>query len=337
MKKLGLLIALFVLVSASLPAWAQDPTPVAEGLNSPRGLAYDENGVLFVAQSGIGGPIETNGPFGPATLGYSSQISTVLDGQTQTLIGGLPSLEAQPSELLGAISVALDSNTLWVVMGHEIVNVPFSATIVGFDRITLRPQHVIDLYAYEQANNPDGKEVLSNPNDIAIAEDGTLYIVDASGNAVYTWTIEAGLQVWKSWDTNPVPTSVAIGADGSIFIGFLTGFPFPAEGATIDQYNPDGTLVTTYAGLTAVTDIIWHDGTLFAVQIASGFGETGWIPDSGSIVAVTPDGLFPVAEGLNFPYALAATPDGTQLAVSVNSSYSEAGSGAVWLVSATPQ
>lgn len=335
-KKFALAVtALGLFTLTSLPALAQEPA--AEGLLSPRGLAYDENGVLFVAESGAGGPMETNGPFGPATYGYTAQISSVVEGQSQALIGGLPSMESSPTEMAGANSVWVENDSIWVATGHEIANVPFSAAVIAFDRVTLRPQHVIDIYAYEQENNPDGKELLSNVTDVTVGEDGTVYIADASGNTVYSWTVDGGLQVFKTWDTNPVPTSVAVGDDGSVYVGFLTGFPFPAEGATIDQYAADGTLVTTFAGLTAVTDIVWSAGNLFAVQFAAGFGDTGWTPDSGSVVAVTPDGLIPVAEGLTFPYGIAATPDGSQLAVSVSTSYGEAGSGAIWLISATPQ
>jgi sugar lactone lactonase YvrE len=176
---------------------------------------------------------------------------------------------------------------------------------------------VIDLDAFEQENNPDqDAEVHSNPSDVAVGADGTVYITDASGNDLLTWTEADGLQLFASWpvvegSAQSVPTSVAIGPEGDIYVGFLGGFPFEAGGTRIEVYSADGALKTTYDGLTLVTDVlVGADGTVYAVQMASGFGDTGFIADSGSVVRVSADGLEAVAEGLPFPYGLALSPDG---------------------------
>ncbi len=78
-----------------------------------------------------------------------------------------------------------------------------------------------------------------------------------------------------------------------------------------------------------VTDVaVGQDGNVYAVQFASGLGETGFTPLSGSVVMVSADGITPVAEGLNFPYGIAQNADG-EWAVTVNSAFGEAGSGMV--------
>jgi sugar lactone lactonase YvrE len=88
-------------------------------------------------------------------------------------------------------------------------------------------------------------------------------------------------------------------------------------------------LLESYEGLTAVTDVhVDEAGTLYAVQIADGYGDNGWNPNSGSIITVTADGVTPIAEGLSYPYAMAFAPDGS-IAVSVNSSFGPTGSGQV--------
>ena len=85
------------------------------------------------------------------------------------------------------------------------------------DLSTLRVKNYIDLHTYEVENNPDGRdEVYSNPSDVAIAEDGTAYIVDTGANTLYTWSSADGLTAVHSWD-NTVPTSIDFGPDGTIY------------------------------------------------------------------------------------------------------------------------
>ncbi len=57
----------------------------------------------------------------------------------------------------------------------------------------------------------------------------------------------------------------------------------------------------------------------------------GWTADSGSILKLTSDGFLPVAEGLNYPYGMAISPEGT-LVVTLNSTFSGAGNGQVVVV-----
>jgi hypothetical protein len=129
-----------------------------------------------------------------------------------------------------------------------------------------------------------------------------------------------GLLPFATWDIddNPVPTSLDFGPDGDLYVGFLSGFPFAAEGSRIERWSPNGELVETYEGLTLVTDVLVDDeGVIYAVEHAAGFGDRGFIPDSGRVVIVTPgSGITPVLEGLRTPYGLAQGPAG-RLVVSV--------------------
>jgi hypothetical protein len=107
-----------------------------------------------------------------------------------------------------------------------------------------------------------------------------------------------------------VPTSVAVGPDGALYVSQLTGFPFPANGASIFRVVP-GRAPTVYAsGLTNVTDLAWSHGRLYAVQIAAEglISPTGFPAPVGSLVRVhrgdnsTED---TVAGGLPSPYGVA--------------------------------
>ncbi len=164
-----------------------------------------------------------------------------------------------------------------------------------------------------------------------MSADGTLFIVDSGCNCLWTWTPDASLNLFKSWDIedNPVPTGVDFGPDGDIYISFLTGFPFPVEGSRIERWSPDGELVQTYSGLTLLTDVLVDDsGTIYAVELAAGLGERGFIPDSGRVVMVSEDGIAPVMEELRAPYGLAEAPDGS-LVVSVVTAFDASGAGMV--------
>jgi hypothetical protein len=196
--------------------------------------------------------------------------------------------------------------------------------VAELSRDTLRIRRFIDLYSVEAAENPDGDIVTSNPVDFAIADDGTIYVVDASCNCMFSWTEAGGVQiaaVWPIGDSSPVPTTVDIDPDGDLYVGFLTGFPFPQGGATIERWS-SGEVVETYRGLTAVTDVLVTDeGTIYAVEYGV-FGDQGWGP--GRVITVTADGPETVLGDLTTPYALAMDGDGN-LFVTTGSSGGEGG------------
>jgi hypothetical protein len=162
-----------------------------------------------------------------------------------------------------------------------------------------------------------------------------VYIIDASANALLTWTEADGVSVAQIWEPDAtgaepqsVPTSVVVTEEGDIYVGFLSGFPFPVGAARIEHWR-DGELVYTFDNLTLVTDIaLGADGTLYAVQMASGLGDQGFTPESGSVIAVSQEGVTPVVEGLNYPYGLAQDADGNWY-VSINTSFVGPESGAV--------
>ncbi len=120
----------------------------------------------------------------------------------------------------------------------------------------------------------------------------------------------------------------------------LTPFPFPEGGARIDVISPDGDLVKQYIGLTlAVNVVVTDDGAVYAVEfgrfdLAIADADTSpWVPNSGRVVMVSDEGITPIAEGLNFPYALAQNADGNWL-VTNSSAYSAPGTGEVLLIEA---
>lgn len=329
-RKLMLLLILSALLSLTGAALAQENTVLVDGLTNPRGIAYDANGALYIAEAGVGGSIEAQGPFGPVQTGSSSRVLAVAPGggDPAVILDGFNSTQGF-NDYVGVQAVVVDNATIWLALGDGPASFTLNRAVIGLDQISLRTHTFIDAYTLEAELNPDGEDVTSNPSDIAATGDGRVYIIDTSGNSLLTWTAADGLQMFHVWEDLPVPTSVALDADGNIYVGFLTAFPFPAFGAFIEKWSPDGELLETFDGLTAVTDVaVDAAGTVYAVQLANGFGDNGWNPNSGSVVSVSADGVTPIAEGLSFPYAMAFAPDGS-ISVTINSSFSPAGSGQI--------
>jgi len=320
MTQRRILFALLMIVALLVPsvAIAQDDMMgevLAEGLRNPRNFSFDADGNMYIAEAGVAGPeVNLNGD----PYGASSQITMVMpDGTSEVIIRGLTSYrEGQP---LGASDVEVTDESIWILLNETSdFSIPFTHALVELDRETNRVQTWVDLLELELTEDPDGNaNQQSNPTDFEVLEDGSVIIANAGCNCLMAWSADAGLSVaavWSFEDDNPVPTAIDVGPDGDIYVGFLTGFPFPTEGSRIERWS-DGELVQTYEGLTAVTGLlVTDDGTIYASEF--GVFDQGWGP--GRVVMVTEDGVTPVMEDLMQPFGLAQAPDGT-IAVAVGS------------------
>lgn len=341
-KTMSFVLSASLLLGAVSLVGAQDAEALAAGLNSPRQIFIDADGAVYVAEAGIGGDLEGEGSFGPLKFGTTGQISVVSpEGEQSVAIPGLVSTDTGFGQIHGAHAIIVTEDSYWVAVGDGPIKGleegQHVSGVIQYAKDGMAMEQFIDIGAWETENNPDGtQELVSNPVDLALTEDGTLLIVDASGNSLLSWTAEDGLAAVAVWapgdaESQSVPTSVAVGPEGDIYVGFLGGFPF--TGARIEVWGADGELKTTYdKGLNLVTDIaVAEDGSLYAVQMASGFGDTGFTPDSGSVVKVTEAGVEAVAENLSSPYGLVIDGEGN-FWVSTNGAGGEAGSGEVVMV-----
>lgn len=316
LRPLFLTLVLIATLVVPYAVFAQDDMAgeiLAEGLRNPRNFTFDAYGNIYVAEAGIaGGDMTVNGdPFGA-----SSQISMIdADGNASVVVNGLISYREGNS--LGAHDVAVTDESIWILLGETAdFTIPFTHALVELSRETGRVKTWVDLLELELNEDPDGNaNMQSNPTDMEVLEDGSVLIANAGCNCLMAWSADAGLSVAAVWEfegDNPVPTTVDVGPDGDIYVGFLTGFPFPEGGSRIERWS-GGELVQTYEGLTAVTSIlVTEDGTIYATEL--GIFDQGWGP--GRVVMVSEDGVTPVLEELMQPYGMAQAPDGT-IAVAV--------------------
>jgi len=314
---LGLLLATTGLTTA------QDDMPplpgeeVLSGLGAVRGIAFGEDGTLYVADAGFGGETELmlGSPEGEAVAasGLTGKIIAVApDGTVSDFLAGLPSYalpggEEAPGETLGVYRAIPQGDAIWVLTSGDGPGTSgrfWNDTIVELDAETLLARTIISLNAYELANDPDGNGYDSNVSDIAWLSDGTMLITDAGCNCLLSWTAADGLATVAAWG-NDVPTSVEVAENDDVYVGFL-GEAIAPGAAKIEHWS-GGELVETFEGLTGVTDILLAGDTLYAAQLFL-IGEEG--PGPGNVVSVTADGATPVAEGLITPFGLAMSPDG---------------------------
>ena len=311
--------AALVLSTALMNAPAQaTPAPdvVADGLDNPRQLTF-RNGALFIAEAGTGG----EGPCFPGPegddvcFGTSGAITRVRGGTQVRLVTGLPSLaDADGAAAIGPADVRATGNRRYAVsigLGADpaarddlpAVGKRLMGTIATGRFGGGLPSVAADLAAFEAGADSDDLGPDSNPTGLLVTKRG--YVATDSGANTLMRARRNGtfrtIHVFESPATvpnpfggddipvQPVPTSVVRGPDGAFYVSELTGFPFVPGLARIHRIQPGGGSSVYGSDLTNVTDLAWHDGDLYAVQIADEGLLVEGLP-RGSLVRVIPGG-----------------------------------------------
>ena len=109
------------------------------------------------------------------------------------------------------------------------------ATREGAGFSTLRRSNglVADLEAYERAANPDGRELASNPHDVAWDGRDGWYVSDAAANAVL-----ASMAPLGGRPVQGVPTGLALAADGTVYVALFGGAPATGDPAVVVALRP---------------------------------------------------------------------------------------------------
>ena len=312
---------------------------IATGLDNPRGLVVTPGEVVLVTEAGRGGP----GPCVPGAqgqlfcLGATGAVTAVWRGHQHRVATGLPSFGTPTaSEVFGPHDIALSPSGPLVAIG--LGTDPARRAALGPDGRLIGqivrlgphgPKAFADLAAFEAANDPDqdqpGTGPDSNPYGLLPARDGGVIATDAGGNDLLSVDRRGHISTLAVFPVTPtsgpggveipmhfVPTTVVRGPDGALYVGQLTGFPFPVGGAKVWRIVP-GQAPTVYAGgFTNIIDIAFDDrGRLLVLEIFTNGLLSG--DPTGALIRVNRDGTRTVIarDGLVTPTSVAVGRDGT--------------------------
>ena len=313
---------------------------VLDGLANPRGIAVGPDGGVYVAEAGSGGPGTTIVSGNGETVGYgrTGGVSRSLGGVQSKVIGTLPSLAAAGGfGATGLHDLTFDeAGRLYGVFGFG-ADPAFRSALAGEPgsgllgkAVEITPAAAIpfaDLAGFEQSDDPDGEP---NSNPFSIVRTGSGFAAtDAGGNSVLTVDGAGNVSVAAVLPPAPnplpfgppvyqaVPTGAALGPEGDILVGQLTGFPFPVGAASL--YAVDALLggaSTVAGGFTNLIDVASAGGRILALELDSdsliGPGTTG------SLFEVLADGTKSLLfGGLDTPTGLALGRNG-RVYVAVN-------------------
>ena len=183
-----------------------------------------------------------------------------------------------------------------------------------------------DIASFEGSANPDGSAPDSNPVSLAW-KDNRVVVSDAGGNDVVSADKRGNISVlavlpdklvpnpFAPTTTIPmqaVPTGLTFGPDGALYLGQLTGFPFPKGGASVYRMVP-GQAPTVFAeGFTNIIDIAFdNQGRLLVLEIATNSLLSG--NPTGALMRVNADGSKDtlLSDGLITPGGVGVADDGT--------------------------
>jgi hypothetical protein len=216
-------------------------------LRSPRGVALDRHGNVYVAEAGIGGtsPCAVFSDGLTRCYGPTGRVQRKRPGHLQEIVAdGLPS-NAPPAfggaAALGPHDLSFDGGRANLTIG--LGGNPSDSTITPFRelgqgwlaKVRPDPQHPnhwqlkTDIAAYEAAHNPDGSPTPDSDPFGILDRSGRTVLTDAGGNSLlevhgnHVSLLATFRSRPQGRSTDSVPTTVARGPDGKYYVGELTG------------------------------------------------------------------------------------------------------------------
>ncbi len=314
--------------SAAMPE-STEPTVVASGLNTPMGVLVEDDGTIWITDSGIGGPDSVPSPDGKLPAGNTARLVRVgPDGTQADVISDLPSI-ILPDAPIGAARLAMWNGSLYFTSGgwqdgpgDRLPNWAALLRLDG-DHVT----EVLTTWDIEKSQNPEGALVEAHPFGITVGPDNVLWIADAAGNDLFRVADPSAspelVTVFhalpgpvpnaargNAMETEAVPTGVAF-MNGEMYVSFLPGAPFVPGSGKVVHVSSTGEYTDYATGFSMLSDLkTGPDGNLYGVSMGT-FTAEGPTPNSGAIIRIGPgETSEPVVSGLMLPTALAFDKEG---------------------------
>lgn len=231
MKRLAVASAVILsaLAQGTPGAAAPDVTVLYTGLSNPRGLAFDNDGVLYVTEAGRGAdgapdPVCLPRPQGIGCLGATGALARLdRDGSLTRVLTGLPSLAGPDgTEAIGPNDIAFNRN------GRSLLTIGLSEAPANRDtlpdpgqemgrllsvrrdfatdwyRLKLKTERIADIAGWEAAHNPDGGELDSNAQSVAFGPGGAA-VVDAGANSLLFVTPQGRVSTLAAFGERQMP------------------------------------------------------------------------------------------------------------------------------------
>jgi glucose/arabinose dehydrogenase len=334
-------VAATALLGAS-SAQAETVETVATGLDNPRGVAIGPDGIIYVANAGNGGTKCVGSGEAEQCYGASGRVVKIENGVASNLVRGFYSFTSPGGVFatgVHGVSVAPNGTVVAVTTStpsEQNRSLPKGARRqVGrlFDVSGGLRTPIARVDTLEWKHNYDKVKGDDNSNPYAVlALKGREIVVDAGANALYE--VKKGKPklfaiIPKNGKSQPVPTSIAQGPDGAIYVGELAEgagpgkarvFRIPAKGGKPKVYakgfsgvtgvafGPDGSLYVTELGLTSETfqgDVIKvaPDGTRTTLGAGKLTAPQGAAVDAAGALFVSTGSVFPGTAATEGPFA----------------------------------
>jgi hypothetical protein len=258
-------------------------------------------------------------------VGRTGAVSLIRHGHVATSIA-LPSvIQTDSSEVAGPAAVTFSHGRAAVVMQDVLVNskgvnaLPKPAGNL-FGQLLIRSGHhtsTVDLAAYAAAHPQSASSLGTVPGETAydsdpydvVAYHGGFVVADAAANSLLQVSPSGHIRMLARFpavtETAPagvlgpapvtvkaqaVPTSIAVGPDGALYVGLLRGVPSDPGTAYIYRVVPGHQPTIWARGLTAVTAIAFDQrGRLLATEYSTG-GLLAPPATPGALVRISHDG-----------------------------------------------
>ena len=312
---------------------------VANNLNNPRKIFVGRGGVLYVTEAGVGGngPCATDPASGSQScIGLSGSVTRISKGTQKRVLTGLPSVAGSDGTgSTGPADVRVTKGTYQVLLQDTNIDShggnPFgpNGAVLG-DLVTTaagkaKPKVKANFAVFEAAHNPDNGAGPGPPTNPAIDSDPYAFtpyrrgfaVADAAGNDLLWVNSHGTISVLAVFPlasppgaataVQSVPTSVAVGPDGVLYVGELTGFPFTVGTARIWRVVPGHKPTLFASGFTNISALAFSGKNLLVLEIDS----QGLLNSSapGALYSVTPKGTRTLlaSTGLVTPTGLAVS------------------------------